>query len=96
MRSKGSQHGPAGASGVSSGELQRQCTMIAHAFHKQQGGSQGDEGEFTMTIESINPATEEVLASFEEATPAQIEAALAGADGAFRTGAQRHSPSAAA
>jgi succinate-semialdehyde dehydrogenase/glutarate-semialdehyde dehydrogenase len=38
-----------------------------------------------MTIESINPATEEVLATFDEHTPAQIEAALAAADAAFRT-----------
>jgi succinate-semialdehyde dehydrogenase / glutarate-semialdehyde dehydrogenase len=35
-------------------------------------------------IESINPATEEVIATFEQFTPAQVEQALAEADAAFR------------
>src|SRR5437899_10794025 len=35
-------------------------------------------------IESINPATEEVIATFEQFTPAQIEQALVEADAAFR------------
>ena len=35
-------------------------------------------------IESINPATEAVLASFEQFTPEQVEHALADADAAFR------------
>src|SRR6058998_2481720 len=35
-------------------------------------------------IESINPATEAVIASFEQFTPAQVEQALVEADGAFR------------
>ncbi len=35
-------------------------------------------------IESINPATEEVIATFEQFTPAQLEQALAEADTAFR------------
>jgi succinate-semialdehyde dehydrogenase/glutarate-semialdehyde dehydrogenase len=37
-----------------------------------------------MAIQSINPATEEVLATFEEFTPAQIDAALAQAATAFQ------------
>jgi acyl-CoA reductase-like NAD-dependent aldehyde dehydrogenase len=37
-----------------------------------------------MAIQSINPATEEVLATFEEFTPSQIEAALAQATTAFQ------------
>ena len=36
-----------------------------------------------MSIQSINPATEEVLATFEEHSPAQVEAALAEAAEAF-------------
>jgi acyl-CoA reductase-like NAD-dependent aldehyde dehydrogenase len=36
-------------------------------------------------IQSINPATEEVLATFEPSTPQQIEQALSGADTAYRT-----------
>src|SRR5216110_3571717 len=35
-------------------------------------------------IESINPATEEVIATFEQFTPAQVEQALVEADAAFR------------
>jgi succinate-semialdehyde dehydrogenase / glutarate-semialdehyde dehydrogenase len=35
-------------------------------------------------IESINPATEEVIATFEQFTPAQVEQALVDADVAFR------------
>src|SRR5437870_11918643 len=35
-------------------------------------------------IESINPATEAVIATFEQFTPAQIEQALVEADTAFR------------
>src|SRR5213592_650206 len=34
-------------------------------------------------IESINPATEEVIATFEQFTPAQVEQALVEADAAF-------------
>src|SRR5439155_1186143 len=41
-------------------------------------------------IESINPATEEVIATFEQFTPAQVEQALAEADTAFRDW-RRHS-----
>src|SRR6266571_6030434 len=41
-------------------------------------------------IESINPATEEVIATFEQFTPAQVEQALAEADAAFRDW-RRHS-----
>jgi succinate-semialdehyde dehydrogenase/glutarate-semialdehyde dehydrogenase len=37
-----------------------------------------------MPIESINPATEEVLARFDEATPAEVEAALTRAETCFR------------
>jgi acyl-CoA reductase-like NAD-dependent aldehyde dehydrogenase len=37
-----------------------------------------------MPIESLNPATEEVMATFEEFTPAQTEHALAEVDAAFR------------
>jgi acyl-CoA reductase-like NAD-dependent aldehyde dehydrogenase len=37
-----------------------------------------------MAIESINPATDEVLATFEQFTPEQVDAALAAADAAFR------------
>ncbi len=37
-----------------------------------------------MAIESINPATEEVEARFDELTPAQVEAALAAAASAYR------------
>src|SRR5258707_14407128 len=37
----------------------------------------------TVRIESINPATEEVIATFEQFTPAQVEQALAEADAAF-------------
>ncbi len=37
-----------------------------------------------MAIESINPATEEVLATFQEFTPEQTERALAEADAAFK------------
>ncbi len=37
-----------------------------------------------MAIESINPATEEVEARFDEQTPAQVEAALAAAADAYR------------
>ncbi len=36
-----------------------------------------------MTMQSINPATEEVLATFDEATPQQIDQALAQAHAAF-------------
>ena len=36
------------------------------------------------TVESINPATETVLASFEQFTPDQVEQALVEADAAFR------------
>ena len=36
------------------------------------------------TVESINPATEEVIATFEQFTPAQVEQALVEADAAFR------------
>src|SRR5213596_2341537 len=36
------------------------------------------------TVESINPATEEVIATFEQFTPAQVEQALVEADTAFR------------
>src|SRR6266850_5823733 len=38
----------------------------------------------TVRIESINPATEEVIAGFEQFTPEQVEHALAEADAAFR------------
>jgi acyl-CoA reductase-like NAD-dependent aldehyde dehydrogenase len=38
-----------------------------------------------MAIESVNPATEEVEARFEELTPAQVEAALQAAASAYRT-----------
>src|SRR6266850_845077 len=41
-------------------------------------------------IESINPATEEVIATFEQFTPEQVEQALAEADAAFRIW-RRHS-----
>src|SRR5882762_2368735 len=41
-------------------------------------------------IESINPATEEVIATFEQFTPEQVEQALAEADAAFRDW-RRHS-----
>src|SRR5258706_13880639 len=41
-------------------------------------------------IESINPATEEVIATFEQFTPEQVEQALAEADAAFREW-RRHS-----
>ncbi|HEX2172752.1 MAG TPA: aldehyde dehydrogenase family protein, partial [Dehalococcoidia bacterium] len=37
-----------------------------------------------MVMESINPATEEVMARFDEFTPQQIEAALATAEATFR------------
>src|SRR5436305_13291400 len=37
-----------------------------------------------MVIQSINPATEEILASFDEFTPTQIDEALDEAAGAFR------------
>ena len=37
-----------------------------------------------MVMESLNPATEEVMATFEEFTPQQIEAALASAEATFR------------
>lgn len=37
-----------------------------------------------MAIQSINPATEEVIASFEEAAPAEIERALEQTDAAFQ------------
>ncbi len=36
-----------------------------------------------MTIQSINPATEEVLATFDEATPKQIDEALTAARAGF-------------
>src|SRR5439155_184808 len=36
------------------------------------------------TVESINPATEEVIATCEQFTPAQVEQALVEADAAFR------------
>src|SRR5437773_9266305 len=36
------------------------------------------------TVESINPATEEVIATFEQFTPAQVEQGLVEADTAFR------------
>src|SRR5690348_14682158 len=36
------------------------------------------------TIQSVNPATQEVLASFDLLTPAQLEAKLASAAAAFR------------
>jgi succinate-semialdehyde dehydrogenase/glutarate-semialdehyde dehydrogenase len=42
-----------------------------------------------MAIESINPATEEVLATFDEASPSQIERALAEAQTDFRAWRQR-------
>ncbi|PYP55203.1 MAG: NADP-dependent succinic semialdehyde dehydrogenase, partial [Gemmatimonadetes bacterium] len=35
-------------------------------------------------VESVNPATEAVIASFEQFTPAQVEQALVEADAAFR------------
>jgi acyl-CoA reductase-like NAD-dependent aldehyde dehydrogenase len=38
-----------------------------------------------MTMQSINPATEEVLATFEEATPEQMDQALVLAHGAFQS-----------
>ncbi|MFG6502286.1 NAD-dependent succinate-semialdehyde dehydrogenase [Microbacterium sp. P05] len=38
-----------------------------------------------MTYRSINPFTEEVLAEFEEHTPEQVDAILAGADQTYRT-----------
>src|SRR5881392_513395 len=41
-------------------------------------------------VESINPATEAVIASFEQFTPAQVEQALVEADTAFRNW-RRHS-----
>src|SRR6266699_358056 len=44
----------------------------------------------TVRIESINPATEAVIASFEQFTPEQVEHALAEADAAFRDW-RRHS-----
>ena len=37
-------------------------------------------------IESINPATEEVIATFEQFTPAQIEQALVEADASGAVG----------
>src|ERR1700710_2078487 len=37
-----------------------------------------------MSIQSINPATGETVATFDEATPAQIEAALAQSEATFR------------
>jgi succinate-semialdehyde dehydrogenase/glutarate-semialdehyde dehydrogenase len=42
-----------------------------------------------MTIQSINPATEEVLATFEEHTKAQTDAILASVHAAFRTWRER-------
>src|SRR5258705_10914766 len=42
------------------------------------------------TQQSVNPATEAVLAAFEEFTPEQVEQALAEADAAFRDW-RRHS-----
>jgi acyl-CoA reductase-like NAD-dependent aldehyde dehydrogenase len=36
-------------------------------------------------IQSINPATEEVLASFEPSTPQQVEQSLSGAEAAYRS-----------
>src|SRR5438034_6571508 len=41
-------------------------------------------------VESVNPATEAVIASFDQFTPAQVEHALAEADAAFRDW-RRHS-----
>src|SRR5438094_397551 len=41
-------------------------------------------------VESVNPATEAVIASFDQFTPAQVEHALAEADAAFRD-SRRHS-----
>src|SRR5258705_9154094 len=41
-------------------------------------------------VESVNPATEAVIATFEQFTPAQVEQALAEADAAFRDW-RRHS-----
>ncbi len=38
-----------------------------------------------MTIKAINPATEEVIATFEEHTPQQIEEALENAAQAFKS-----------
>ena len=37
-----------------------------------------------MVMESVNPATEEVMATFEEFTPQQIESALASSEATFR------------
>jgi succinate-semialdehyde dehydrogenase/glutarate-semialdehyde dehydrogenase len=41
------------------------------------------KGSFNMTMQSLNPATEEVLATFEEFTPAQVDAVLTQARTAF-------------
>jgi len=41
-------------------------------------------GSRSPAVESINPATEEVLATFEQFTPEQVERTLAEADAAFR------------
>ena len=47
-----------------------------------------------MTIQAINPATEEVIATYDEFTPAQVEA-LAAAHAAFVPGGTSRLPSAA-
>src|SRR6266545_7732206 len=55
---------------------------IRHACRAKVNAN-GLKGRLTMTIESINPATEEVMQRFEEASGDQIEAALDASIGAF-------------
>jgi acyl-CoA reductase-like NAD-dependent aldehyde dehydrogenase len=48
-------------------------------------GAGDRKGDTAMPFESINPATEKALATYEESSPAEVEAALADAQRAFET-----------
>jgi len=63
-----------------------QATAIEERFHHILSGAASPRAiikETAMTIQSINPATEEVLAAFDEATAAQIDEALTNARAGF-------------
>src|SRR5689334_6782613 len=56
-----------------------QVSAIMGAYRPEPEHKEGQ----AMPIQAINPATEEVIATYQESTPAEIEAVLAAADGAF-------------
>src|SRR5262249_27835324 len=62
------------------------CLADAMASVTSDRAAEENATKTTAQIQSINPATEEVLASFPPATPDEIEAALRAGDAAFRTG----------